>query len=236
MYFFNKLLSQNSMSWQKNLGLSMGCFLLGFLLLQGRIQNQREALADRLSPSILRFHVLADSDSPKDQQVKLEVRSLVLDFLKDHLPNPSGKEETIACLTEYQKEIESLATCYLKDQGFDYEARLQLTRCYFPTRSYGSYVFPCGYYDAARITLGKGDGHNWWCVLYPRFCFVDETCSDVPEECTSKLRQELKEDDFLALKNNRPDIEIRFLLPQLLPCKKTDGQSLTAAKPLTPQS
>lgn len=236
MFSIDKLLSHHTTGWQRNLGLSLGCFLLGFLLLQGQLQNQREELADRLAPSILRFHVLAESDSPKDQQVKLEIRSLVLDFLRDRLPDSSGKEETIACLVQCQEEIETLADNYLKSRGFDYQAKLKLTRCYFPTRCYGPYVFPCGYYDAARITLGKGNGHNWWCVLYPRFCFVEEACSEVPEKSAQILRQELKEDDFLALKNNRPDLKIRFLLPELLSGRKMENQSLTAANPIIPQS
>ena len=122
----------------------------------------------------------------------------------------------MACLSQNQEKIETMANAYLKQQGFDYHASLQLTNCYFPTRIYGDYVFPCGYYDAARITLGKGEGHNWWCVLYPQFCFVEEACTSVPGESVSRLEQALKEDDYLALKNNRPDVEIRFFLfPQL---------------------
>ena len=208
--------NHNPKSWQASLALSLGCFLLALIFSQGQARQQQEALAARLAPSVLRFHILAESDTKADQQVKLEVRSLVLDFLKEHLSGNADKEKTMACLSQNQEKIENMANAYLKQQGFDYHASLQLTNCYFPTRIYGDYVFPCGYYDAARITLGKGEGHNWWCVLYPQFCFVEEACTSVPGESVSRLEQALKEDDYLALKNNRPDVEIRFFLfPQL---------------------
>ncbi len=209
-------LSQNnadSAGW-KCCGLLSLCFLLlGLLLSMNTIRSENEALASRLSPSILRFHILANSDSKEDQQVKLEVRSLVLDYVQKHLPPDAGKADTIRYLNTNQTEIESMADSYLKSRGFDYTASLELTNCYFPSRTYDSLTFPSGYYDAARILLGKGEGHNWWCVLYPRFCFVDAACKAVPEESREQLKADIKQDDYLALKqDNRPEITFRFRL------------------------
>lgn len=192
--------------------LSLGCLLLAMLLTLAQVQKGQEALADRLSPSLLRFHILANSDSGKDQEVKLKVRSLILDYMQERLDGDADKEETVEYLQNHQREVEQLADRYLEENGFDYQAKLELTNCYFPTRVYDGLVFPCGNYDAARITLGKGDGHNWWCVLYPRLCFVDAACSEIPEESERKLAAELKESDYLALRDNRPKIEIRFLI------------------------
>lgn len=192
--------------------LSLGCLLLAMLLTLAQVQKGQEALADRLSPSLLRFHILANSDSGKDQEVKLKVRSLLLDYMQERLGGDADKEETVEYLQNHQSEVEQLADRYLEENGFDYQAKLELTNCYFPTRVYDNLVFPCGNYDAARITLGKGDGHNWWCVLYPRLCFVDAVCSEIPEESERKLAAELEEGDYLALRDNRPKIEIRFLM------------------------
>lgn len=192
--------------------LSLGCLLLAMLLTLAQVQKGQEALADRLSPSLLRFHILANSDSGRDQEVKLKVRSLLLDYMQKQLDGDADKEETVEYLQNHQREVEQLADRYLEENGFDYQAKLELTNCYFPTRVYDGLVFPCGNYDAARITLGKGDGHNWWCVLYPRLCFVDAACSEIPEESERKLAAELKESDYLALRDNRPKIEIRFLI------------------------
>lgn len=192
--------------------LSLGCLLLAMLLTLAQVQKDQEALADRLSPSLLRFHILANSDSGRDQEVKLKVRSLLLDYMQKRLDGDADKEETVEYLQNHQSEVEQLADRYLEENGFDYQAKLELTNCYFPTRVYDGLVFPCGNYDAARITLGQGDGHNWWCVLYPRLCFVDAVCSEIPEESERKLAVELEEGDYLALRDNRPKIEIRFLM------------------------
>lgn len=192
--------------------LSMSCLLLALVLSMSQVREDQENLADRLSPSLLRFHILANSDSSEDQQVKLEVRSLILDYMQEHLDGEAGKEETIQYLQDNKAEVEQLAGQYLSQQGYGYQANLELTNCYFPTRVYDDMVFPCGYYDAARITLGSGAGHNWWCVLYPRLCFVDAACSEVPEETEQTLLKELAEGDYLALRDNRPKVEIRFLM------------------------
>lgn len=200
------------------------CFLSAFLLVMGGIRQEQEALAERLAPGVLRFHILADSDKRCDQQIKLEVRSLLLDYIHKHLGDDAGKDGTVRWLTAHRTELERTATRYLADRGFPYGARLELTNCYFPARAYGELTFPCGYYDAARVILGRGNGHNWWCVLYPRMCFVDAACS-VPGESLELLKQKINQDDYLSLKDNRPDLMIRFrLLPGfsvLLPAAAT---------------
>ena len=177
---------------RQELFIGLTCLLMAALLFLAQVQTQREGLAERLSPSILRFHILANSDSENDQQIKLEIRSLVLDYLEKAM-NPqtaSDKDAVIAYLKENRPNIEQMIDNQLAKKGFDYSSRLELTSCYFPTRVYD----------------------NWWCVLYPRFCFVDAACSAVPEQSRNLLQDKLSQDDYLALKDSRPDIQIRFFL------------------------
>lgn len=222
---------------RRQLALGLGFLFLALLLSMNQVQKQREALAERIAPSLLRFHILANSDSPADQQVKLEVRSLILDYIQELLHDRQGKEETIRCLREQKAAIEETASQYLAQRGYPYKAALEITRCYFPTRVYDNMVIPCGQYDAARITLGKGDGHNWWCVLYPRFCFVDAACKEIPRESRNQLRNQINQDDYLALENHRPDFEFRFrLFPSFSFSKSPNPDYSTAASPVTPQS
>lgn len=197
---------------------SLFFLLLTLLLLMGQSQKNQEALASQLSPAMLRFHILANSDKKADQDIKLEVRSLILDYISSRLDSHAGKEETQDYLRQNQAEIETAANRYLSDHGFTYEAELELTTCYFPTRVYDDLVIPAGYYDAARIILGQGKGHNWWCVLYPRLCFVDAVCEEVPDDSRDKITSLLKQGDASLLEDHRPDINIRFyLLPFLNP-------------------
>ena len=188
------------------------------LLAGARNRTRQEALAGRIAPAVLRFHVLADSNRKEDQEIKLEVRSLILDYLREHLSPDAGKAATVDYVRGHSSEIRNLADQYLQTCQVPYRSRLQITNCYFPTRSYGNVTFPCGRYDAVRITLGSGRGHNWWCVLYPQFCFLDVTCQteNSAGQAPDPLKDILKEDDYQALADPRPQIQIRFLLPQLL--------------------
>lgn len=182
--------------------LSLAFFLLALLFGMSQMRISNEALAARLSPHVLRFHIMANSDSATDQNIKLEVRSLVLDYLREHLSNDADKQETADWLKTHQHDIETLANRYLAQKHVSYNAHLELTNCYFPTRYYDGWTFPCGNYDAARITLGNGKGHNWWCVLYPRYCFVDEA-----------REQKEKQDSALPLEKHCParTFDFKFL-------------------------
>ena len=105
-----------------------------------------------------------------------------------------------------------------KSEHEEVSARLSLERTWFPTRIYNDLVIPCGTYDAARVILGKGKGHNWWCVLYPRFCFLDEVCKEIPEKSRRELQDKLNQGDYPLLEDHRPDIKIRFFFfPELQP-------------------
>lgn len=203
-------------------GFFCATLLMVGVLAMNQLRSSQEELAARLSPGILRLHILANSDSADDQEVKLEVRSLMLDYLSDRLPDSADKTETVQLLQENSRQLEQAATTYLHDSGFPYSAVFTLARDYFPTRVYDGMVIPCGFYDAVRITLGKGDGHNWWCVLYPKFCFVDAVHSEVPERSRKLLLQTLKQDDVPRLEDHRPvlhpDMKIRLLLfPRKVP-------------------
>ncbi|MCC8125783.1 MAG: stage II sporulation protein R [Clostridiales bacterium] len=201
---------------QSHFGLWLALFALALLLTMNHLQISREALAARIAPGILRFHVMADSDGRADQAVKLEIRSLLLDFLGEHLPERADKGTVISYVSDHRKELEDVADDLLVRDGFNYRTSLSLVHDYFPSRTYAGLTFPCGYYDAVRVTLGSGHGHNWWCVLYPQFCFVEGVCNEIPAESMDILKNSINEDDFLLLtaKESRPELFIRLhLLP-----------------------
>lgn len=123
--------------------------------------------------SLIRFHVIANSDSAWDQAVKLKVRDAVLDEINSALNSAASKEEAAAILNEKSEEIVATANKVLAAEGFSYTATAKLGTSVFPTKTYGSITLPAGKYNAYRIILGEGHGKNWWCVLYPPLCFVD---------------------------------------------------------------
>lgn len=125
--------------------------------------------------SLIRFHVLAESDSAKDQAIKLQVRDETLRLLKTPMSLAENAEAAAIYIEENLDYIERSLNAFLNKTNTPYNATVSLVEEPFPERCYGSLTLPAGNYKALRISLGKAEGHNWWCILYPKFCFVDET-------------------------------------------------------------
>lgn len=127
-----------------------------------------------LRQEVLRIHILADSDQEADQAVKLQVRDAVLEAINQDFSGDGTLEGTIACLEGEMDRIEETANEVLAEAGMPYQAKAELTEMYFTTREYerngSTFSMPAGRYQALRITLGSGEGHNWWCVAYLPMC------------------------------------------------------------------
>ena len=198
------------MKYRRDLFLCLTCLLLAFLFTMAGQRQSDEAMAARIAPEILRFHVLANSDSDEDQQLKLRVRTLLLDSLYEKLGENASLDDTKEYVLANKDSLEQEAEDYMKAEGYDYPAHMEVTECYFPTKTYGDMVFPCGTYDAVRVEIGKGKGHNWWCVLYPPLCFVDSTYAVVPDSSREILRESLDAADYQALLKKQPEVHIRI--------------------------
>lgn len=122
--------------------------------------------------NILRLHVIANSDSGFDQRAKLAVRDAVLAF-ESSLPAPADAEGAMELVLQNGEELQSAVDAVLAEYGCDYGAELRLGVYGFPERTYSGEVYPAGRYEALRIVLGSGKGHNWWCIMFPPLCIVE---------------------------------------------------------------
>ena len=145
---------------------------------------------------MVRFHVLANSDSADDQELKLKVRDAVLGYMEEKLPESDGADETKDWLRSHIDEIEEVSRRTVADAGTEYPVSAAVTTCWFPDKTYGDVTFPAGNYEALRIEIGEAKGHNWWCVLYPGLCFMDTTNAVVPDEGKQKLKNVLTEEEY----------------------------------------
>lgn len=118
----------------------------------------------------LRLHIIANSDSDFDQELKLKVRDRVLEYTGELFAEVSGKTEAEALAKYSANEIKSVAEEVIAENGADYSVSVEITNMWFETRSYDGFTLPAGDYDAVRIIIGAGEGHNWWCVMYPPLC------------------------------------------------------------------
>ena len=124
----------------------------------------------KLTDDLIRLHVVAASDTAEDQQTKLQVRDAVIGFVDEAMTHVMTYEEAKVWVEANLPEIQQAANDVLDRLGSAYEAVVTFTREAFPKREYDSFSLPAGVYQSLRITLGPGDGHNWWCVVFPSLC------------------------------------------------------------------
>ncbi len=132
-----------------------------------------EARSPIIPPAVIRFRVIANSDNPVDQAVKLDVRDALLQRLDPLLSQAKSRQKAAALIHTHLHGLTMEADKVLAAHDMDYSAHVELTRTQFPTKVYGSWVLPAGTYQALLVVLGRGQGHNWWCVLFPSLCFID---------------------------------------------------------------
>ncbi|MDR3564932.1 MAG: stage II sporulation protein R [Negativicutes bacterium] len=124
---------------------------------------------------LIRLHILANSDSPGDQQIKLQVRDAVNAYLAPYLEEVDSVSAARQIVSEQRDNILRVAQAVVQENGLNYSVAMETGWFEFPVRSYGSLVLPAGKYEAVRILLGAAQGKNWWCVLFPPLCFIDGT-------------------------------------------------------------
>ena len=122
---------------------------------------------------IIRFHVIANSDSEEDQELKFKVRNRVLAKVQNALEGSSGASRTRAYIEENLEEIEACALQCVRAEGYDYNVKARIGVTAIPAKQYDDVYFPAGSYEALTITIGEGKGQNWWCVVFPPLCLVD---------------------------------------------------------------
>jgi stage II sporulation protein R len=183
---------------------------------------------EALSNKLIRFHVIANSDSVEDQTLKLKVRDSVLEYISPKLKKSNSIEESRAIIKKEDKGIRDLALKVIKANGFDYKIDTTLSRENFPVKSYGSITLPQGEYEAYRILIGNGKGQNWWCVMFPPLCFVDITKSDTSnKETENEMKKVLNDKEYKFIDNSKAneesaevkttkDIKIKFKLVEII--------------------
>ena len=194
-------------------------WILGGVFLHTMKENKALAVQQGLAEEVVRFHVIANSDSQNDQALKLLVKNAVLEYMSEPLARCNSAQEALQVLEENTVSIIRIAKKVVRENGYDYSVTASIEDIYFPEKSYGDVNFPEGIYTAYRIIIGKGEGANWWCVLYPPLCFLDITHGVLPEASKEVLKQALTEEEYSAITNENwnPDrVKIEFkLLPFL---------------------
>lgn len=199
------------------IGLAGTLFFTGLNTVRLKRENREiKARLDReiqqgIAGEVFRLHVIANSDTEKDQELKLKVKTRIVEYLKEILGEDAGLEETKEAVLTHLTEIEQEAENIIEEQGFDYPVEAVVEKTYFPEKTYGDCTFPAGEYEALKVKIGSAKGQNWWCVLYPSLCFLDDTYGIVTEEKKEDLKEVLTAEEFQEiLGDSRGKKKLRF--------------------------
>jgi len=178
-----------------------------------------------LYENLVRLHVVANSDSPEDQQLKRQVRHAVINEMKLMLKDAKDINQAKDVISNYLDRIKEIAREEVVRTGKDYAVNAMLGSFKFPTKAYGDITLPAGNYQALRIVLGEGNGENWWCVLFPPLCFVDATNGTVPDSLKQDLKAVLSTEDYEIITSMGQDedipIKIKFKIVELFQNSKS---------------
>jgi stage II sporulation protein R len=166
--------------------------------------NNQQDLQQSIASKIIRFHVIANSDTKYDQALKLKVRDAILDYIAPKMKNCKDINESRKVLLENNKYILSIAQQVINNEGYNYGVKSTFSKFNFPIKTYGNITLPQGKYEAYRVVIGQGKGQNWWCVMFPPLCFVDISKGEASYEKTEKeMKSVLNQKEYNSIDNQK---------------------------------
>mgnify|MGYP001625411717 FL=1 len=178
--------------------------------------NYSKAVSSNLSDSVFRLHIIANSDSSADQELKLKVRDNIINYMNTLTSSSSDKKDVISMVNNHLDSFKEIALNTIKGNGYNYDVNIEIGNFHFPTKSYGDISFPAGNYDALKIEIGDAIGQNWWCVLFPPLCFVNSSTGVVPDDSKNTLKENINSESYEIISegnnsnDNTSDIKIKF--------------------------
>ena len=178
------------------------------LILNGMVYS--DTVTEDLSENLLRLHIIANSDSEYDQDVKLKVRDKIIKEIGDKRFN--DKKEVINSVDELTSSIND----YLNINSVNYSCVVYHLTDEFPTKDYSNISMPAGNYDCIKVVLGKGEGQNWWCVAYPPLCFTEEIYTQMSEDGKENLKNNLSDEAYNIIEGEKTEYKIKFFAVEIV--------------------
>lgn len=175
------------------------------------------AVSTNIESSVFRLHVIANSDSKEDQNLKYIVRDSILKYINQISKNANSKQEVIEIAQNNINTIKEIAQNTVYENGYNYNVNIKIGNFAFPTKKYGDISLPSGFYDALRVEIGSASGQNWWCVMFPPLCFVDVSSGIVPDESKEVLQENLSTEEYslLSESENNSDMNFKFKIVEI---------------------
>ena len=197
----------------KNIKKILILFLLLIIFIVVSAISYVSAVSENISGSVFRLHVIANSDSDDDQNLKYIVRDNLINYMNSLTTNITSKNEAIEIAKQHEKEFYDIAKKTIEENGYNYDVKVNIGNFYFPTKYYGDITLPAGYYDSLNVEIGNANGKNWWCVMFPPLCFVDVSTGIVPAESKETLKENIPNEEFALISNiSSPELSFKFKL------------------------
>ena len=194
--------------------ISLIFLLFSFVLIS--LTSYANTVSEDLSNNFFRLHILANSDSNEDQNLKLKIRDNIIEYMNTLSYSGLTKEEAINLTNSNLENFKKIAEKIILDEGYNYPVSLEIGNFYFPTKEYGNISLPAGYYDALKIEIGEAKGKNWWCSLFPPLCFVDISAGVIDEESEEFLKENLSDDEFAIITDTSENVKFKFKIIELI--------------------
>lgn len=183
-------------------------FLLFIIYFTFNSFSYSRSISNNLEENLFRLRVVANSDSEIDQNLKIQVRNNILNYLSQF--NFSNKTETISHLQNHKSDIENIISRTITDNGFDYTFEYEISNSFYPTKKYHTVTLPSGNYDGVQIKLGKATGQNWWCILFPPMCLIDSSTCKLEEDSNALLSSNLNNESNNVIQSSEFNYKFKF--------------------------
>ena len=178
-------------------------------------KSYANSIFENLTENVFRLHILANSDSNEDQELKLQVRDEIIKYIKTLTSDCKTKNEVISIVSSNLDKLVQIAKKTITQNGYNYDVTVELGNFYFPTKYYGNVSMPAGNYDAIRIKIGKAEGKNWWCSLFPSLCITDVSNGIIDKNAEKTLKSNLNSEEYTLITSNNQDVKFKFKLIEL---------------------
>lgn len=190
-------------------------FILFFIISATSYAN---TISNTLSDTFFRLHIIANSDSKEDQELKLKIRDEITEYMNALIKTEENlsKQDIINICKDNLTEFENIAKKIINDNGFSYSVKASISNSLFPTKEYGNISLPAGNYDALKIEIGTASGQNWWCSLFPPLCFIDISSGIISEEGEEYLKENLSSEEFSIVTEDSKEVKLKFKIIEFL--------------------
>ena len=166
------------------------------------------SISEDLQKQLFRLHIIANSNSSEDQELKIKVRDNIVKYLNSL--SFTNKNDLINYISAHKEDINKIVSDTILENGYTYSSSIEISNSFYPQKKYNNIILPSGYYDGLSVKIGKANGKNWWCILFPPMCLINESTCKLSNDSKSLLNQNLNQETNSVIAANTINYKFKF--------------------------